>query len=164
MRYQHIDNTKILIKSLEDQIDFLKSEIKSKNDMIIMILDDHKNEVGQPKPFGNRSKNKTDNTNEIHECHFQTPQKSSKIKKYTPITISPQETVFKFCKTTLKKTKLKKYFMAPFYGNENCLRATERLRGGSLLFTTIFPEIPGTHLINLGKMKSWVNLGATHWF
>ena len=81
MRYQYIDNTKILIKSLEDQTDFLKTEIKSKNDIITMILDDHKNEVGQPKPFGNRSKNNTGNTNEIHECHFQTPQQSSKIKK-----------------------------------------------------------------------------------
>ena len=27
------------------------------------------------------------------------------------------------------------------------------LRGGSLLFTTKFPEIPGTHLIDLGSMK-----------
>ena len=27
------------------------------------------------------------------------------------------------------------------------------LRGGSLLFTTKFPEIPGTHLIDLGKIK-----------
>ena len=26
-------------------------------------------------------------------------------------------------------------------------------RGGSLLFTTKFSEIPGTHLIDLGKMK-----------
>ena len=35
----------------------------------------------------------------------------------------------------------------------NCLKATESLRGGSLLFTTKFLEIPGTHLIDLGKMK-----------
>ena len=34
----------------------------------------------------------------------------------------------------------------------NCLKATEPLRGGSLLFTTKFPEIPGTHLIDLGRM------------
>ena len=27
------------------------------------------------------------------------------------------------------------------------------LRGGSLLFTTKFPEIPGTHLIDLGRME-----------
>ena len=35
----------------------------------------------------------------------------------------------------------------------NCLKATEPLQGGTLLFTTKFPEIPGTHLINLGRMK-----------
>ena len=35
----------------------------------------------------------------------------------------------------------------------NCLKATEPLKGGSLLFTTKFPEIPGTHLIDLGKTK-----------
>ena len=35
----------------------------------------------------------------------------------------------------------------------NCLKATEPLRGGSLLFTTKFPEIPGTHLIDLRRMK-----------
>ena len=29
----------------------------------------------------------------------------------------------------------------------------EPLQGGSLLFTTKFPEIPGTHFIELGKMK-----------
>ena len=29
----------------------------------------------------------------------------------------------------------------------NCLKATEPLQGGTLLFTTKFPEIPGTHLI-----------------
>ena len=32
-------------------------------------------------------------------------------------------------------------------------KTTEPLRGGSLLFTTKFPEIPGTRSINLGKMK-----------
>ena len=38
----------------------------------------------------------------------------------------------------------------------NTLRAEplEPLRGGSLLFTTKFPEIPGTSLIDLGRMKS----------
>ena len=46
----------------------------------------------------------------------------------------------------------------------NCFKATEPLRGGSLLFTPKFPEIPGTHLINLGRMKGWVNLGVTQWF
>ena len=31
----------------------------------------------------------------------------------------------------------------------------EPLRGGSLLFTTRFPEIPGTNFIDLGRMKGW---------
>ena len=35
----------------------------------------------------------------------------------------------------------------------NCLKATEPLRGDSLLFTTWHPELPGTHLVNLGRMK-----------
>ena len=35
----------------------------------------------------------------------------------------------------------------------NYLKAAKPLRGGSLLFTTKFPEIPGTHLIDLGRMK-----------
>ena len=36
----------------------------------------------------------------------------------------------------------------------NWLKATEPLQGSSLLFTTKFPDIPGTHLIDLGRMKS----------
>ena len=71
----HCDDSRILM------IDFLKSEIKSKNAIITMILDDHKNEVRQPKPFGNRRGNNTGNTNDNHEYHFQTPRKSSKMKK-----------------------------------------------------------------------------------
>ena len=35
----------------------------------------------------------------------------------------------------------------------NCLKATEPLRGDSLLFNTKFPEFPGTHWINLRRMK-----------
>ena len=33
----------------------------------------------------------------------------------------------------------------------NSLKATKPLQGGSLLFTTKFPEIPDTHLIDLGR-------------
>ena len=33
----------------------------------------------------------------------------------------------------------------------------EPLWGGSLLYNTKFPEIPGTHFINLGSMKGWVD-------
>ena len=35
----------------------------------------------------------------------------------------------------------------------NCFNASEPLRVESLLYTTKFPEVPGTHLIALGKMK-----------
>ena len=53
-----------------------------------------------------------------------------------------------------KKTKKKKQnFMAPFYGWGSTASRLEPLRGGSLLFTTKFPEIPGTHFIDLGRMK-----------
>ena len=35
----------------------------------------------------------------------------------------------------------------------NCLKATEPLRGDSLLFTIQFPGVPGAQLIDLGRMK-----------
>ena len=51
------------------------------------------------------------------------------------------------------KKKLKN-FMAPFfYGWGSTASRLEPLRGGSLLFTTKFPEVPGTHSIDLGRMK-----------
>ena len=46
-----------------------------------------------------------------------------------------------------------KNFMAPFYGWGSTASRLEPLQGGSLLFTTKFPEIPGIHFINLGRMK-----------
>ena len=55
-------------------------------------------------------------------------------------------------------------FMAPFYGWGSTASRLVPLWGGSLLFTTKFPDIPGTHFINLGRMKGWVDLGATQWF
>ena len=39
--------------------------------------------------------------------------------------------------------------MVPFYGWGLAASRLEPLRGGSLLFTTKFPEIPGIHFINL---------------
>ena len=42
--------------------------------------------------------------------------------------------------------------MAPFYGWGSTTSRLEPLRGGSLLFTTKSPEIPGTHFIDLGRM------------
>ena len=44
------------------------------------------------------------------------------------------------------------------------LKITEPLRGDSLLFIIKFPEVPGTHLIDLRVMKGWVNLGASQCF
>ena len=46
----------------------------------------------------------------------------------------------------------------------NYLKAAEPLRGGNLLFTTKSPEVSGTHLINLERMKDWVDLGTIQWF
>ena len=43
--------------------------------------------------------------------------------------------------------------MAPFSGWGLTTSRLELLRGGSLLFTTKFPEIPGTHFINLRRTK-----------
>ena len=43
--------------------------------------------------------------------------------------------------------------MAPFYGWGSTASRLEPLRGSSLLFTTQFPEIPGTHFIDHGRMK-----------
>ena len=43
--------------------------------------------------------------------------------------------------------------MAPFYEWGSTAPRLEPLQGGSLLFTTKFPET-GTHFIDLGRMKS----------
>ena len=43
----------------------------------------------------------------------------------------------------LNKTLKKNNFMAPFYGWGSTTSRLEPLQGGSLLFTTKFPEIPG---------------------
>ena len=62
-------------------------------------------------------------------------------------------------------------FMAPFYGWGSTASRLESLliQGGSLLFTTKFPEIPGTHFIDLRWMNPWVeshpvlNMGPLDW-
>ena len=61
-----------------------------------------------------------------------------------------QGVVFHKSGLTLKK---KNNFMAPFYGWSSTASRLQPLRGGSLLFTTQFPEIPGTHFIDLVRMK-----------
>ena len=47
----------------------------------------------------------------------------------------------------------KNNFMAPFYGWGLTASRLQPLRGGSVLFTIQFPEIPGTHFIDLGRVK-----------
>ena len=42
--------------------------------------------------------------------------------------------------------------MTLFYGWGSTASRLQPLRGGNLLFSTKFPDIPGTHFINLGKM------------
>ena len=49
--------------------------------------------------------------------------------------------------------KKKTNFIASFYGWGSTATRLEPLQGGSLLFTTKFPEIPGTYFIDLRKMK-----------
>ena len=66
--------------------------------------------------------------------------------------------------TLLKNLRQKNPFMAPLYGWGSTASRLEPLRGGSLLFTTKFPKILGSHFINLERMKSWVDLGANQWF
>ena len=53
----------------------------------------------------------------------------------------------------MKRWRKKTNFMDPFYGWGLTASRLQPLRGGSLLFTTKFPEIPGTHFIDLGRMK-----------
>ena len=48
---------------------------------------------------------------------------------------------------------LKKNFITIFYGWSSTASRLEPLLGGSLLFTTKFPKIPGTHFNDLGRMK-----------
>ena len=43
--------------------------------------------------------------------------------------------------------------MVPFYGWDSTTSRLQPLRGGRLLFTIQFPEIPGTHFVNLGKSQ-----------
>ena len=60
--------------------------------------------------------------------------------------------------------KKKKNFVAPFYGWGSTTSRLEPLRGGSLLFISKFPEIPGAHFIDLGRRKGCVDLAASQWF
>ena len=59
---------------------------------------------------------------------------------------------FKSCKEAKHIIK-KKLYGALFYGWGSTASRPAPLRGGSLLFSTKSPEIPGTRFIDLGRMK-----------
>ena len=43
----------------------------------------------------------------------------------------------------------------------NCLKATEPLQGDNLIYTIKSLGAPGTHQTDLGRIRGWVDLGAT---
>ena len=58
-----------------------------------------------------------------------------------------------------------KTFTALSYRSSSTVsRLQKPLRGNSLLLITRFPVLLGTHLVNLRRMKGWVELGATKQF
>ena len=61
--------------------------------------------------------------------------------------------IFTFPRFLLSSTFIKKHYRPFFWMRFNYLKDTEPLRGDSLLFTTKFPEITGTHLVDFGRMK-----------
>ena len=65
----------------------------------------------------------------------------------------PHTAFFFFEKNPKQTNKKNPNFMAPFHGWCSTASRLEPLRQGSLLFTTKFPEISGTHFIDLGRMK-----------
>ena len=54
--------------------------------------------------------------------------------------------------------------MAPFYRWGSIVSRLQSHYEESLFFTTQFPGIPGTHLINLKRTKGWVDLRTTQGF
>ena len=85
---------------------------------------------------------------------------------FTPFALKSAENLLfcvflvKICPLFTKKTKT----LWTIYGWGSTASRLKPLRGGYLLFVTKFPEIPGTHFIDLGRMKGWVDFGATQWF
>ena len=54
--------------------------------------------------------------------------------------------------------------MTSFWMGFNRVKVIAPPQGDSLLFTTKSPGVPGTHLIDLGRIKGSVDLGATKRF
>ena len=51
--------------------------------------------------------------------------------------------------------------MAPFYGGGSIIWKLKSHWEDGLLAIAKSPGVPGTPFINLGRMKDWVDLGAT---
>ena len=81
-----------------------------------------------------------------------------------PVRFSMWSKLFPFVPVCYAWILKKKTLNAPFYGWGSTASSLEPFWGGGLLFNTKFPEIPGTHFIDLWRMKGWVNLWATQWF
>ena len=60
------------------------------------------------------------------------------------------EKISKFFLCSMSKLQKLLNFMAPFYDSGLTASRLVPLQGSSLLFTTKFPEITGTHFIDLG--------------
>ena len=58
-----------------------------------------------------------------------------------------------FCHPPPTHHQKKTNFMTPFYEWGSTASRLELLRGGTLLFTSKFREIAGTHFIDLRRMK-----------
>ena len=55
--------------------------------------------------------------------------------------------------------------MTPFYGwGSTGMRLQSHYEVTIYFYTIKSPEIPVTYLIDLRRMKGWVDLGATQWF
>ena len=46
----------------------------------------------------------------------------------------------------------------------DCFNSMGPLGGHSLLSTVMSPGVPGTHFVNLGRIKGSVHLEGTQWF
>ena len=81
---------------------------------------------------------------------FKNVGERSNAKNYHPVSLlSMVSKVFEKLVNTFKKTTL----WPPFYGWGSTTSRLEPLRGGSLIFTTKFPDIPDNHFTDLGRMK-----------
>ena len=108
----------------------------------------------------------------LHAIHLQTwlrvvfleNLKSSIINSFLCMFFINNKTFYQQQNIASNQRQEKKHFISPFYGWGSTASRLEPVRWGSLLFITKLPEILGTYFIDLGKMNSWVDLGATQWF